>query len=90
MKMGSSFKEGMFKNPDPIFKWFGDARSGRTQNVEGNSSSAAKGTAQLQKMDTELSEIVEVSKQPEILAAEATTASVTDHRCVTKPPFSSC
>ncbi|PON38494.1 Mlo-related protein [Parasponia andersonii] len=91
-QMGSCFKEGMFREETTIFGWIKDAQSKRESN-----SSNAMGTQIISKMDTELSEIVQITEQTEIVqiteqstvADEGTATSTNDLNCITTPPFES-
>ena len=87
--MGSTLKEGMFRDGSAIHVWLEDAKS-----KSENGSSNAKET-QVRKLDIELSEIVQIAEQAEIVqiaeqstvADEGTTLSMTDLNRKTKQPF---
>ncbi|XP_062095697.1 MLO-like protein 13 [Humulus lupulus] len=93
-QMGSMFKEGMFRQQSTIIDWFKDVQS-KTDNNGADSSKR-----EIQKMDTELSEIVQITEpepagmvqiaeQSSVVDEGGTSTYMTDLSHKTKPPFSS-
>ncbi|KAL5556188.1 hypothetical protein UlMin_038424 [Ulmus minor] len=68
-QMGTRYKPGMFREESTIKKWYEDAK-GKEEARGESTSSGAKGT-QMKRMEIELSEIVHITEQAEIIQVDS-------------------